>query len=867
MAFIHIRSAHCKELLLFSQLLLIWHGGTAVMAQSGPSPVKSVSITNRNTTSVTLSWDPPNETNSSTYIYMINVFNGSTPWSVNSSVNATSIVVTDLIPGVTYSFSVYTVTSNGIPSSEKRTIQGTTSPSPVHNVSITKQTTTAVTLSWDPPTDTNSSTYTYKINVFNDSDMWNVSRSTDATSIEETDLLPGVTYSFSVYTVTWDWIESAEVGPIQATTTPNAPTNVSGNPLNTTALSINWTPPNDINEKNYTYTVHWNGNPGALNQSSTINTTLVISNLTAGNLYNVSVISVINNVTSVEAVTNLLTNPGIPGGFSITNITNTAVYVSWTNPSDGSFTGIEIKAESGTGSLNKDFSSPSSEGNLDGLIPGTSYNLTLRSFSSYPATSRRNRRAAAVPIKTYSDPITRNEQTYPNAVPEITCFKVGGGYQLRVLFPCPTGSFDQFKILADGADKETVPKQDCRKDVTIQNLQPARKYKIAVVTVANNKQASLIISCDTDNVGVIVGSIFGVLLFMLLVGLLAYFVLRKRRGLKNPFGKDSSNLEKIKTKRVPSVIKTEFSDYYQRQQADSDFGFAEEYQQLSTVGTDQSKRAAELPENRNKNRFTNVLPYDHSRVKLNQIDGNDTTDYINANYMPGFNSSKEFIASQGPMPNTSADFWRMVWENQVSTIVMLTNCMENGRVKCEHYWPLDYTPCTYGDITVTVTSETILPDWTIRDFSIKHAKQQGNKSARHFHFTVWPDHGVPENTTDIVEFRNLVREYMDQKRNSGPTVVHCSAGVGRTGTLIALDYLIQKMEKEQRIGIYGFVHKMRLNRPLMVQTESQYVFLNKCMLDLIQNPSEENIYENQISGDLIYENASVLGDYQKTISK
>ncbi|XP_041425562.1 receptor-type tyrosine-protein phosphatase H isoform X3 [Xenopus laevis] len=853
----------------FSVYTVTWDNiessAVSVKVTTKPSSVKNVTVTGRTTTSVNLSWALPTDTNSSTYTYVIVVVSDGVTVS-NTTSNTNSTEVKDLKAGVTYSFSVYTVTQDNIESSAV-SVKATTRPSPVQNVAVTDRTTTSVTLSWALPTDTNSSTYTYEIMVVSDGvTVSNTTSNTNSTEVK--DLKAGVTYSFSVYTVTWDNITSSAVS-VAATTTPNAPANVSGNPVNTTAVSISWTPPSDSNNKNYTYTVLWNEKPGTLNRSSTTSNTTVIGGLTAGNRYNVSVISVINNVTSVEVMTYLQTNPEPLGSNITVTITNSTVTVVWTNPSGGSYSGIEIKAEAedGTHNVTKNVTSQSiNQGTLDGLIPGTDYKLTIRSYSASSTTTqssgRISRRAAADTIITYSEPVTKQIQMDPNTVTGIECYKINGGYKLSVNFFCPTGSFTSIKILADDNVKETIPASDC-KNVTVTNLQPARQYKIKVTSFAKEKQASVIILCATDDVGVIVGSIFGVLLFLLLVGLLAFFVVKKRRGLNNKFGQGSRSLDKIKIKRVPSVIKTAFPDYYQRQHADSDFGFAEEYQQLSTVGTDQSKRAAELTENRSKNRFTNVLPYDNSRVKLNQIDGNNTSDYINANYMPGYNSSKEFIASQGPLPNTSADFWRMVWENQVSTIVMLTNCTENGRVKCDHYWPLDYTPCTYGDITVTVTSETILPDWTIRDFSIKHAKQQGNKYARHFHFTVWPDHGVPENTTAIVQFRSLVRDYMDQKRSSGPTIVHCSAGVGRTGTLIALDYLIQKMEKEQRIGIYGFVQKMRLNRPLMVQTESQYVFLNKCMLDLLQTPPEENIYENQIGGDLIYENASVVRDYQK----
>ncbi|KAE8593922.1 hypothetical protein XENTR_v10019376 [Xenopus tropicalis] len=839
-------------------------GVDSIKGTTRPSLVTTVSIIKQTNNSVTISWTPPQDINQATYMYSINVTNSAGSWNVNSSTNVSSKEVLDLLPGVTYTFCVYTVTSDGTKSSDCSPDSSTTRPTLVKDVTVKSQTTDSVTLSWTTPNDINKGSYYYLITTACGTTTCNVNSTVNANGATVASLLPGLTYQFSVYTVTSDGTNSSAFASTSGTTAPNAPTSVSGNPVNTTALSVNWTPPNDLNKNNYTYTVFWQRNNESLNQSITSNTT-IIGGLTAGNQYNVSVISVINNVPSVKAVAYLQTNPEVPGGFKIVTITNSSVNVSWTIPSGGSFSGIEINAVSGTSNLTKQFTGPSSEGILDGLIPGTAYNLILRSFSSYPSGSsgRISRRATTNNIITYSNPIIEKVQLDPNTVTGITCTKVGGGYQLKVAFVCPSGSYSSIKILADGNEKETIPAQNCSQGATVQSLQPATKYIITVETVADSRQVSDFIICYTDNVGVIVGSIFGVLLFLLVVGLIAYFVLRKRRGSKNPFKKERGNMQKINIVRMPSVMKSAFPDYYQRQHADSDFGFAEEYQQLSNVGINQSKLAAELSENRSKNRFTNVLPYDHSRVRLNRIDADETSDYINANYMPGYNSSKEFIASQGPLPNTSADFWRMIWENQVSTIVMLTNCMENGRVKCEHYWPLDYTPCTYGDITVTVTSEMILPDWTVRDFTLKHAKQQGNKHARHFHFTVWPDHGVPENTTTIVEFRNLVREYMDLKRSSGPTVVHCSAGVGRTGTLIALDYLIQKMEKEQRIGIYSFVQKMRQNRPLMVQTESQYVFLNKCMLDLIQNPPDENIYENQIGGDLIYENASVVRDYQK----
>uniref|UniRef100_A0A3P9LZI6 protein-tyrosine-phosphatase n=2 Tax=Oryzias latipes TaxID=8090 RepID=A0A3P9LZI6_ORYLA len=292
----------------------------------------------------------------------------------------------------------------------------------------------------------------------------------------------------------------------------------------------------------------------------------------------------------------------------------------------------------------------------------------------------------------------------------------------------------------------------------------------------------------------------------------------------------------------------DFEAYYQKQKADSNCGFAEEFE---VVGTSQAKVHALNPSNKPKNRYNNVLP-DSSRVKLSIIHGDPCDDYINANYMPGYQSKKEFIAAQGPLPGTVNDFWRMIWEKNVRTMVMLTRCNEQGRVKCEQYWASGVKSC--GDIIVKTTSDIILDDWTIKDFNIKNVKTAEMRAVRHFHFTAWPDHGVPETTELLISFRHLVREHMDQYSQHSPTVVHC-AGVGRTGTFIAIDRLIFQIERENIVDIFGIVHNLRMHRPLMVQTEDQYVFLNQCALDFIRSRTGNNV-------DLIYQNTAALSIYE-----
>ncbi|CAF94630.1 unnamed protein product, partial [Tetraodon nigroviridis] len=276
-------------------------------------------------------------------------------------------------------------------------------------------------------------------------------------------------------------------------------------------------------------------------------------------------------------------------------------------------------------------------------------------------------------------------------------------------------------------------------------------------------------------------------------------------------------------------------------------------QSLNPVGREQTQKVALLPENKSKNRFVNILPYDWCRVKLSKS-SLSASDYINASYMPGYNSNREYIATQGPLPSTLNDFWQMVWEQRVKGIVMVTNCTEKGRVKCERYWPAVNKPRLYGELLVTTESEEEESSWTLRTLTVKHRHTFEECRVKQFHFTVWPDHGVPQNTQVLIQFRGLVRQHMQTQGASAPTVVHCSAGVGRTGTIIALDVLLQQLQNQKAVGVYALVHRMRLHRSNMVQTESQYVFLHQCIVDCLQrDKTEEGLYEN---ADIIYTNAT-----------
>lgn len=190
------------------------------------------------------------------------------------------------------------------------------------------------------------------------------------------------------------------------------------------------------------------------------------------------------------------------------------------------------------------------------------------------------------------------------------------------------------------------------------------------------------------------------------------------------------------------VPKEKFAEHYRLMSADSDFRFSEEFEDLKNVGRNQACNAADLPSNRVKNRFSNILPFDQTRVKLNPLDDDEEGgDYINANYIPGHNSPREFIATQGPLPATRDDFWRLVWEQNSPAIINLTKCVEKGREKCDFYWPHDNDPACFGrDICLQLMNESRYPDWTIREFRI--SQDDVVRTVRQFHFTAWPDFGV-----------------------------------------------------------------------------------------------------------------------------
>ncbi|TNM98471.1 hypothetical protein fugu_014717 [Takifugu bimaculatus] len=195
--------------------------------------------------------------------------------------------------------------------------------------------------------------------------------------------------------------------------------------------------------------------------------------------------------------------------------------------------------------------------------------------------------------------------------------------------------------------------------------------------------------------------------------------------------------------------------------------------------------------------------------------------------MEGYHRPNHYIATQGPMQETVFDFWKMVWQENTAAIVMVTNLVEVGRVKCCKYWPDDTE--IYRDVKVTLIETELLSEYVIRTFAVEKRGAHEIREIRQFHFTGWPDHGVPYHATGLLGFIRRVKS--KTMTNAGPMVVHCSAGAGRTGCFIVIDIMLDMAEREGVVDIYNCVRELRSRRVNMVQTEEQYVFIHDAILE------------------------------------
>lgn len=296
--------------------------------------------------------------------------------------------------------------------------------------------------------------------------------------------------------------------------------------------------------------------------------------------------------------------------------------------------------------------------------------------------------------------------------------------------------------------------------------------------------------------------------------------------------------------------------------ANGDLILDEEYRNLPDFRDLKTSYASQLISNEAKNRFLDIKAYDESRVILETSSQNNLsistesisdyyseTDYINANFVQGYSHDKKFIATQGPKKETISDFWRMIYQYKVSAVVMLTKLVEKGVERCTQYWPdkLNMSE-VYGDYEITFKDEQKCGDYIKRTFELTKIGTNKNTTVstvlntpngiqarkiltvNQYFYPEWPDKDTP--STDPISVLHLIRDVnKNHLAYQYPIVVHCSAGVGRTGTYITLDAMMDKINKEAKIDIFGFISQIRTRRQYLVQTSKQYIFIHEALYE------------------------------------
>ncbi|XP_055989097.1 receptor-type tyrosine-protein phosphatase eta [Sorex fumeus] len=866
-----------------------------------PLPVSDIRVVSVNTTKIGLAWNSNNSTQFK--IVVRDLSKGSEIQKITT--NQTTIIIDDLLPGYLYSFEIIPQGPNrteGMP----ETIHCRTEYTAVSDIQVTNFTTTTMSLSWQSKD--YASEYTYHLRIRSDN------RSIDKKTSDKTffldDLSPGTLYNITIYPELKHVPGNAS--SISHYTRPSQVSDIEVS-TNTTEAALAWQN-RDAAAATYSYSVVLEKDGLNVTQETSIGVTQVIfSGLVPGSGYTIKIFTQVNWTTESEQPGSLsfCTDPAPVTLFFCEAVPQMPTLdLKWDCP-NGTSEGFELEVRSGawsnvmtldgctsgntttktgvdvqhlnfstsynisitTLSCNKS-APPAQKGCLTGITdpprPKISPNITAVSHNSLKVKFS-GFEASHGPIQAYALVLTtggvENASAYDLKY-TYEDFKKGNS-EAYVTYLLTVEEKRRSPGLLEASKYEVdVGNESMTRGYYNGKLEPLGSYRACVAgftnitfkshdRLINGPESYVSFSPCSEAVflpqdpGVICGAVFGCIFGALVIVAVGGFIFwrKKRKDAKN----NELSFSQIKPKKSKVIRVENFEAYFKKQQADSNCGFAEEYEDLKLIGISQPKFAAELAENRGKNRYNNVLPYDFSRVKLS-IQTHSTDDYINANYMPGYHSKRDFIATQGPLPNTLKDFWRMVWEKNIYAIIMLTKCVEQGRTKCEEYWPSKKAQ-EYGDITVANTAEIVLPEWTIRDFTVKNSQTSESHPLRQFHFTSWPDHGVPDTTELLINFRFLVRDYMKQIPPESPVLVHCSAGVGRTGTFIAIDRLIYQIENENTVDVYGIVYDLRMHRPLMVQTEDQYVFLNQCVLDIIRSQKDSKV-------DLIYQNTTAMTIYE-----
>ncbi|XP_070803154.1 receptor-type tyrosine-protein phosphatase O [Pituophis catenifer annectens] len=807
-----------------TQTLRFYISPTGELIEELTEKPQNVAVTVLSSTTASLSWTTSQETagNNNTIMSIVSLTCQKQKESQRlekhycTEVNTSSSFIENLVPGAQYQVVIYLQKGPLVgPPSDPVTFAIV--PTGIKDLTLYPLGPTAVVLSWNRPYLGVFRKYIVEMFYFNPSTMtseWTTHYEIAATvsltsSVKIDSLLPAWYYNFRVTMVTWgepelSCCDTSTIGFITAPVSPKITAVEYFNSL----LYVSWIYGDDNTDLSHSRMLHWMviaEGKKKIKKSVTRNVMTTMLSLPAGDIYNLSVTACTERGSNRSALQLVKVDPAPPRSLFAVNKTQTSVTLLWVEEGVADFFEVfcqQVGSDHET-KVQEPVTVSSHVVTVSSLLPATSYNCSVTSFSH---------NSPSVP--TYIAVSTMVVEINPNVVvisilAILSILLIGlllvtlvvlRRKHLQMARECGAGTFVNFASL----ERDGKLPYNWRRSV------------FAFLT--------LLPSCLWTDY------------------LLAFYI--------NPWSKNGLKKRKLTKHFLKSPVQLDDFDSYVKDMAkDSDYKFSLQFEELKLIGLETPHFAADLPMNRSKNRYTNILPYDFSRVQLVSMNEEEGSDYINANYIPGYNSPQEYIATQGPLPETRNDFWKMVLQQKSQIIVMLTQCNEKRRVKCDHYWPFAEEPVLYGDITVEMLSEEEQADWVFRNFRISYADEV--QDVMHFNYTSWPDHGVPPTNAaeSILHFVQMVRQ--QATKSKGPMIVHCSAGVGRTGTFIALDRLLQHIHDHEFVDILGMVSDMRSYRMSMVQTEEQYIFIHQCVQLMWLKKKQQFCIS-----DVIYENVS-----------
>ncbi|XP_023370328.1 receptor-type tyrosine-protein phosphatase C isoform X1 [Otolemur garnettii] len=563
---------------------------------------------------------------------------------------------------------------------------------------------------------------------------------------------------------------------------------------------------------------------------------ITISDLQPEQDYRCSAEVFYNQKTYTDAQKTIRTDVGIPEkplNFACQNINAESVHISW-SPLQNKFDGFILCYQNKSEKNKEKCFDPNTNGDrydLENLKPFTDYSVSLLAYNEGKV--RRHGPASTCEFKTNA--------SQPSEVQNIMIKRTSDNSMLIQCKPPrdlngPEARYHLEVILGDAS----FPKTNKTCYFHVENLQYSTNYTFKVYFNNGNFDGEPVIRNQSTSYNS--KALIGFLAFLIVVTTIALLAvlykiydLHKKRSCN--LDEHQELVERDDEKQLMNVEPIHADvllETYKRKIADEGRLFLAEFQSIPRVFSKFPIKDARKPFNQNKNRYVDILPYDYNRVELSEINGDAGSNYINASYIDGFKEPKKYIAAQGPRDETVDDFWRMIWEQKATVIVMVTRCEEGNRNKCAEYWPsMEEGTRTFGDVVVKINEHKRCPDYIIQKLNVTNKKEKATgREVTHIQFTSWPDHGVPDDPHLLLKLRRRVNAFSNFF--SGPVVVHCSAGVGRTGTYIGIDAMLEGLEAENKVDVYGYVVKLRRQRCLMVQVEAQYILIHQALVEYNQ---------------------------------